>query len=108
VHTGGLPGDGLDDTRSASGRRTGVLLALAVGETITLALLLLNLATLDDRGLAAAVGPVHGGLYLAGVLLTWTGRFPPWTKVVAVVPVIGAWLAVRQGRHLLDAHPVQR
>ena len=90
--------DGLDEAASRP-LRPGLLLGTAVGETATLALLLLNLAVLahNDR-LAAVIGPIHGALYFAGVLLTWTGRFTRTTKVVAMLPVVGAWIAVDRPR----------
>jgi hypothetical protein len=95
----GLPSDGLESSAgSRLQRRIRLLAAIAVGETLTLAVLLGNLVTADDRLVSAAVGPVHGGLYLSGVLLTWTAAFRPVTKIVALVPVAGAWLAVVQGR----------
>ena len=99
--TAELPGDGLV-RRNHPGRRPWWLLAVAVGETLTLAALLVNLVLpTHSSALAAALGPVHGALYVTGLLLTWTARFPRWVKVVAAVPVAGAWIAARHaGRRL--------
>ena len=90
-----LPSDGLDHGAGGSGRRSW-LLAVAAGETLTLAALLVNLLlTAHSGALAAALGPVHGACYLTGVLLTWSGTFSRAVKVAAVVPVAGVWIAAR-------------
>ena len=100
-----LPGDGLGRP-DAGPRRLTWLLTVAVGETLTLAALLVNLLlTAHSGALAAALGPVHGAFYLGGVVLTWSGRFPRLVKLAAVVPVAGVWIAVGQAR-AHDRRPV--
>jgi type IV secretory pathway VirB2 component (pilin) len=92
---GTLPSDGLGAPNAHRPRPARLLRTLAVAETVTLAALLVNLmAATHSPALAAVVGPLHGALYLAGVLLTWTAPFARWVKIIAVVPVAGVWLAV--------------
>jgi hypothetical protein len=76
-----------------------LLLAVAVAETLTLLVLLVNLgASARNDALAAVIGPIHGALYVSGVLLTWISPFPRAIKVAAVLPVAGAWVASLHAR----------
>lgn len=87
-----LPDDGLP--RRDPGSRRPWLLVAALAETLTLAGLLVNRFVIDhSSAVAAALGPVHGALYLGGVLLTWTLPFPRGVKLLAVVPLVGVWAA---------------
>jgi len=79
-----------------------LLLAVAAAETLTLVVLLVNLVvSVRSSALAAAIGPVHGGLYLTAVLLTWTAPFPRAIKAAAALPVVGAWVAALHARPVL-------
>lgn len=71
------------------------LRVVAVLEPLTLLLLVVNRATVHVPALAAAVGPVHGTLYLAGIALAWAAGLSRRSRLLAVVPAIGAWLALR-------------
>lgn len=69
------------------------LVAVAALETLSLAVLVGNLLTMDVRPLAAALGPVHGMLYLA-IVIGVAAQRPGWRVVVlAVVPALGGLLA---------------
>lgn len=95
--------DGLPARRPPATR---LLLAVAVAETLTLVVLLVNLLlTTRSSALAAAVGPVHGALYLTGVLLTLVCPFPRTVKLLAVVPVVGAWVAALRARRHARSTP---
>lgn len=63
-------------------------------EVATLAAMLVNLATVDSRSFASAIGPVHGFVWLAIVascLLTpW---LTPRQRGLAAIPVVGGLLA---------------
>lgn len=82
----------------AAGRSLWVAAAV---EATSLLVLLANLATVHLPGVAAALGPVHGTAYLAGIALAWTGGYPLRTRLLALVPGVGALLAARQA----DARP---
>lgn len=63
-------------------------------ELVSLAVLLLNLATVHDRTVSGVVGPVHGLAYTATVItavLVAHGRSAIWAR--ALVPGIGGLLA---------------
>ncbi|WP_375423935.1 hypothetical protein [uncultured Friedmanniella sp.] len=64
-------------------------------EALTLAVLLVNLATVHVGGLAAALGPVHGLLYLVGVVLVWSSRSRWSARLLVLVPAVGTLLALR-------------
>jgi len=74
---------------------TGLRVA-AVVEAATLVALLLNLVTVHWRPVTALGGPLHGTAYLAviAVVLLLPGA-PPAAKLLALVPGIGGWLALR-------------
>jgi len=80
-------------------RATSIVLAvLGFFEIATLAVLLTNLATVHERALTRVVGPVHGAIYLVVVLMVLLIPKLGWrTRVLGVVPVIGAALAVWRG-----------
>ena len=68
-----------------------------VVESLTIAVLLLNLATAHVDWVASIVGPLHGTAYLAVIALVLSipgsSRRARW---LAVVPVAGGWLALRE------------
>jgi len=66
-------------------------------ELISLAILLINLATVHWRPVASLFGPVHGCAYLLVIALTvGIGRATTGTKLTALVPGIGGLLVLRQ------------
>jgi hypothetical protein len=75
-----------------------VLRLAAVAEPLTLLVLLANLATAHVEAVAAAVGPLHGTAYLAAILATWAGDHSRAARLLALVPGVGALLAVRRDR----------
>lgn len=70
-------------------------IAVAV-ETLSLAILLTNLATVHEPAVASLVGPVHGAAYLAVIAITVLipGSAATGARRRAVVPVIGGLLAL--------------
>ncbi len=80
-----------------------VALATAV-ELVTLAVLLVNLATVHWPPLASAVGPLHGTAYLVTAVLAWQLPLPRGVRLRAVVPAVGG-LLVLQAAGRRDAAP---
>jgi hypothetical protein len=82
-----------------SRRTTLVLTVLAVLELLTLAVLLTNLWTVHLRPVTQIMGPVHGAVYLAVVIIV---VFAPGLRVrdrvLGCLPVIGGTLALRAAR----------
>jgi hypothetical protein len=77
-------------------RRTAVVLAVLAGlELASLAVLLVNLATVHARPITQAMGPVHGAVYLAVVVIV---VFAPGLRlrdrVLGCLPVVGGSVAV--------------
>lgn len=69
---------------------------VAVLELVSLLLLLLNVAVLGNRGLAAAVGPLHGALYLTVIIaLLVRDATPGRVRLFAFVPGVGGFVALR-------------
>jgi hypothetical protein len=82
-----------------SRRTTLVLTVLAILELLTLAVLLINLWTVHLRPVTQIMGPVHGAVYLAVVIIV---VFAPGMRVrdrvLGCLPVIGGTLALRAAR----------
>lgn len=75
---------------------------LAVATTVelaTLAVLLVNLATVHWAPLASAVGPLHGTAYLVTAVLAWQLPLPRRVRLRGLVPAVGGLLVLRAGRH---------
>jgi branched-subunit amino acid permease len=89
--------------------RTMLKTAVAL-ETATLAILLINIAAGNAQSVAAAVGPLHGCLYLTVIIVT--GRdihATRTTTALAAVPGIGGLLALRRlGRTRAEEIPAER
>jgi len=65
-------------------------------ETVSLAVLLVNLATVHLPAVASAVGPLHGTFYLACIATTLLQPMPAAARRLAAVPGIGGLLALRR------------
>ncbi|MDX3226156.1 DUF3817 domain-containing protein [Streptomyces sp. ME19-01-6] len=66
-------------------------------EAISLAALLINLATVHTKAVTALGGPVHGMAYLATIACTWMTRdATPTVRLLAAIPGIGGLLALRR------------
>jgi hypothetical protein len=80
-------------------------LTLAALEIATLAVLVLNLATIHDAVIARIIGPIHGVIYLTVALIALLSPGLTWTtRLSGVVPVVGgvpsAWrMRSRTERH---------
>ncbi|MGY0059067.1 DUF3817 domain-containing protein [Streptomyces sp. LZ34] len=71
----------------------------AAVEAISLAALLINLATVHTKAVTALGGPVHGMAYLATIACTWmTPGTTPAARWYAAIPGIGGLLALRRIR----------
>lgn len=69
----------------------------AAVEAISLAALLLNLATVHTKAITALGGPVHGMCYLTVIVCTWmTPTATPTARWLAAIPGIGGLLALRR------------
>lgn len=75
-----------------------LLKTAALVELASLAILLLNLATVHWAPVAALVGPLHGCAYLAVIGFTWQASPVRRTRLLAFVPGIGGVLAARTAR----------
>ena len=63
---------------------------LSVLELVSVAALLANLATVHVDGVASALGPAHGALYLAVAVTALLGQgLLLRTRLLALVPVLG-------------------
>lgn len=69
---------------------------VALAEPLTLAILLINVSLVHNSSVAGAIGPVHGGCYLAIIIgfLMRVGT-PVNTRLLAVIPGVGGLLALR-------------
>jgi hypothetical protein len=72
---------------------------IGVIETVTLALLLVNLVTVHWRPLTSVLGPVHGFAYVTSIIVAvlisqGTARVWSWS----LIPGVGGLLAVRSAR----------
>jgi hypothetical protein len=68
---------------------------LSILELASIAVLLLNLATLHLRPVTAALGPAHGALYLAVAATALLGRgLLARTRWMALIPVAGGVLTL--------------
>lgn len=71
----------------------------AVMELLSLAVLLVNLATVHLPQITSLGGPVHGCAYLFVVILTaWYPRASRRARLLALVPGVGGLLALRTTR----------
>ena len=64
-------------------------------ELLSLAALLLNLATVHWPAVASALGPVHGFCYLATIALAWQLPVPTRVRLRSLVPAVGGLLVLR-------------
>lgn len=76
-----------------------VLAVLSVLEVATLAALLINLATVHLRAVTQAIGPIHGAVYLAVVMIVlFAPGFRRLDRALGCLPVIGGVVALLQAR----------
>ncbi|GAA3453837.1 DUF3817 domain-containing protein [Dactylosporangium matsuzakiense] len=75
-----------------------LLRAAALVELLSLAALLVNLATVHVAAVASLLGPVHGCAYLLVIGATWHHTHSARTTVLAAVPVAGGLIALRRVR----------
>ncbi|WP_223623056.1 hypothetical protein [Microbacterium sp. EST19A] len=63
---------------------------LSVLELLSIAVLLINLATVHVDGVASVLGPLHGALYLAVAVIALLGRgLMLRTRLMALIPALG-------------------
>ena len=76
-----------------------VLTILAIAELATLAVLLINLWTVHLRPVTQLMGPLHGAVYLAVVVIVLLAPgLRVRDRVLGCLPVIGGTLALRAAR----------
>jgi hypothetical protein len=69
-------------------------------ETASLAVLLVNLATVHHPLVTSATGPLHGFAYLATIAVAFLLPLPAATRLLTLVPGVGGLLALRRAhRH---------
>jgi hypothetical protein len=74
-----------------------VLAVLAVLELLSLAVLLTNLFTVHLRPVTQTMGPVHGAVYLAVVVIVlFAPGFRVVDRVLGCIPVVGGAITVRR------------
>ena len=71
------------------------LWVVGVVEAVSFAALLVNMVAGDSHSIAAAVGLVHGCVYLASLVVAWKLAGAASTRYLAVLPGIGALLLAR-------------
>lgn len=87
----------LDGLPERNRRGPQALLVVGVLEALSLVVLLANLATGHDPAIAQLVGPVHGLLWLTGIVLAWRSTRRSLPRGLALIPGVGALLASRYG-----------
>ena len=65
-------------------------------ETVSLLVLLVNLATAHASAVASLMGPVHGTAYLATIAAAFLLPLPRRTRLLTLVPGVGGLLALRR------------
>lgn len=81
------------------------LVAAATIEVVSLAVLLINRATVHLDPITSSMGPIHGFAYLATIALAALSPIPRRAKAVAWLPVIGGVVAVRLTHPKRLTHP---
>ncbi len=67
-------------------------------ETVSLVVLLANLATVHVPQVASVLGPVHGFAYLATIATAFLLPVDTRTRLLTLVPAIGGLLALSRAR----------
>jgi hypothetical protein len=80
----------------------------ALVELVSLALLLINLATLHRPAVAALLGPIHGCAYLFVIGATIRESRATPTRLRAIVPGIGGLLVLQRLKTPVVAHDDRR
>ncbi|WP_022928282.1 hypothetical protein [Patulibacter americanus] len=76
---------------------SGALRVAALVEALTLAALLLNVATVHAAPVSAFLGPLHGAAYLASIaLVLTTPGAPRGARLRVLIPGVGGLLAQRR------------
>ena len=65
-------------------------------ETVSLLVLLVNLATAHAAAVASLMGPVHGSAYLATMATAFLLPLPQRSRLLTLVPGVGGLLALRR------------
>ncbi|WP_232376733.1 DUF3817 domain-containing protein [Amycolatopsis aidingensis] len=83
------------------------LLRIAAGvELLSLAVLLVNLATVHWSAVSSLIGPAHGCAYLFVIVLTARlSRATTRMRLTALIPAIGGLLVLRNGRGQMFPKP---
>ena len=68
----------------------------SVLEALSLAVLLINLATVHHPVVTSTTGPLHGFAYLATIAIAFLLPLPTGTRLLTLVPGVGGLLALRR------------
>ena len=82
-----------------------LLRTAALVELISLALLLLNLATVHWPAAASLLGPIHGCAYLFVIGAALRESRDTSTRLLAIVPGVGGLLVIRRSHNAPTAAP---
>lgn len=74
-------------------------------ESASLAVLVLNLATVHHPLVTSTMGPVHGFAYLATIAVAFLLPLATGTRLLTLVPAVGGLLALRRARSRPGATP---
>ena len=67
-------------------------------ETVSLVVLLVNLATVHVTQVASVAGPVHGFAYLATIATAFLLPLGTRTRLLTLIPAVGGLLALARAR----------
>jgi hypothetical protein len=70
----------------------------SVVETVSLAVLVVNLATVHHPLVTSTMGPVHGFAYLATIAIAFLLPLATATRLFTLVPGVGGLLALSRAR----------
>ena len=68
----------------------------ALVETVSLAVLVINLVTVHHPLVTSTMGPVHGFAYLATIAVAFLLPLTTGTRLLTLVPAVGGVLALRR------------
>jgi len=71
----------------------------SVVETVSLAVLVANRATVHQPLVTSTMGPVHGFAYLVTIAIAFLLPLATGTRLLTLVPGVGGLLALRRARH---------
>jgi Domain of unknown function (DUF3817) len=77
----------------------------SLAETVSLVVLLANLATVHVPQVASVIGPVHGFAYLATIATAFLLPLDTRTRLLTLIPAVGGLLALVRARRSAEPGP---